>query len=110
VFALTCFGTPYGHTKASVTGTLAFQTKSVAFAASCEDGPSPSVWPTLDYSYGKLLGISASITVQLTDSQQQVVGTTSCTLTAKNTFVYGHCMAVPTLAAGEVQLLISLAP
>jgi hypothetical protein len=110
VFALNCVGTPYGHTKASVRGTLTFQSKTVAFAASCEDGPSPSVWPTLDYSYGKLLGMSAPVTVQLTDRQQQVVGTTTCTFTAKNTFVSGHCMAVPALAAGEVQLLISMAP
>ena len=109
-FALNCFGTPYGHTKASVRGTLTFQSKTVAFAASCEDGPSPSVWPTLDYSYGTLLGMSAPVTVQLMDSQRQVVGTTTCTFTVKNTFVYGHCMAVPALAAGEVQLLISIAP
>ena len=110
VFALNCFGTSYGHTKASVRGTLTFQTKTVAFAASCEDGPSPAVWPTLDYSYGTLLGMSAPVTVQLLDSQRHVVGTTSCTFTAKNTFVSGHCMAVPALAAGEVQLMISVAP
>jgi hypothetical protein len=109
-FALNCVGTPYGHTKASVKGTLTFQTKTVAFTAACEDGPSPSVWPTLDYSYGKLLGIAAPVTVHLMDSQRQVVGTTTRTFTAKNTFVYGHCMAVPALAAGEVQLLISLTP
>jgi hypothetical protein len=110
VFALNCFRTPYGHTQASVSGTLTFEATTVAFAASCEDGPSQAVWPQLDYRYGPVREIAAPVVVQLTDSQQQVVGTTSCTFTTTNTFVYGHCMAAPALAAGEVQLLISLAP
>jgi hypothetical protein len=110
VFALNCFRTPYGHTQASVSGTLTFDATAVAFAASCADGPSQDVWPELDYSYGSVREIAAPVVVRLTDSQQQVVGTTRCTFTTTNTFVSGHCMAVPALVAGEVQLLISLAP
>lgn len=110
-FALHCLvpTTPGLHTRATLVGTFTLDQRTVWTVASCQDGPSPALWPEFSASDGAVQAVEVSVTTVLENANQQMVAFNTCTMQGANGYMTFRCMADEQLG-GEVHVLVSIAP